>query len=273
MKKYLLATGVATAVLVTSACSSDESSGNEEASSEESGSSEESNDSSNEESNDDEPTQEELEQQEQELEEREQALEEEEASQEEAEAEEEGADAEEAPADESSDGTSTENLRENIGETYTNELGETTLTKVGEEDVETSSGPIDMTLSEVSTWDTTLSTDYQQILEMPADITYVQVRVTAENTSEEDISFYPDQSTISTSEGDQVDANMFMSNSFGTEFLAETEKEGYVYFLLPDAEADAIESIRFTTDAPFSEETFEPVDGAEDIDEEIEVTD
>lgn len=258
MKKYWLATGVVTAALVTSACSSEDSSGGEEASSEESSGS------SNEE-NSEELSEEELEQQQQELEEREAELEEQEQNMEESSEPEETSEA--VPSAEELN----ENKGEYIGETFENDYGQLTLRGYNDETIETSSGPFDVAISEVEVMDYTFTQETQDLYDVPAESTVVNMNVEATNTSEDTISFYPGQGTLTTSTGNQTEADLFLSESFGMEFVGEVSKEGAVTFVLGETVGSDIDSVRYLVDAPIDEETFMPVDGAEDIDQEIEI--
>ena len=57
---------------------------------------------------------------------------------------------------------------------------------------------------------------------------------------------YPDQATLVTSTGEQVEADLFLSDDLGGEIHEGVIKEGNVVFYLERGEAEKIEWVKFT---------------------------
>ena len=75
------------------------------------------------------------------------------------------------------------------------------------------------------------------------------IDVTVENTSPDDMGFYPDQSTIVTSTKEQVNSSIWLSDSVGGDFLGQVIKDGQIYFFLKSP-ADDVTHIQWRVDAP-----------------------
>lgn len=77
----------------------------------------------------------------------------------------------------------------------------------------------------------------------------IGVSFIVENNSDVDLETYPDQSTMVVN-GQQIDANISMSDSIGGEILSGVRKEGIVTFDIPKMEdSEAINNIRLKWDA------------------------
>lgn len=59
------------------------------------------------------------------------------------------------------------------------------------------------------------------------------VDVTAENTSDDTINFHPNQATITTNTGEQIQAEIFISDDVGGEFIGKVKKKA-ISSLLPN---------------------------------------
>lgn len=129
------------------------------------------------------------------------------------------------------------------GEVEETEVGKRTVVKQKKDLNEVfSSGPIEITISAIQLLEIEPKEEFIDIFDGKEKVTAVTVEMKVENTSEEDISIYPDQATLTTDAGDQVDADMFFSDSVGGEFFGPTNKEGNVVFLL-DTDPSEINSI------------------------------
>lgn len=73
--------------------------------------------------------------------------------------------------------------------------------------------------------------------------------VAVENTSEDDMGFYPNQSVIITSTKEQIDSDMLFSDSIGGDFFGQVVKSGQIYFFL-SGPADDITHIQWRVSAP-----------------------
>lgn len=111
--------------------------------------------------------------------------------------------------------------------------------------VETS-GPMELTISGIQLATLELSEEYMEFFE-DEEYTLVGVEMKAENTSEDDISFYPDQAVLTTDVGDQVDAEMLLSDDVGGDFFGPTNKKGAIYFLF-HTDPSEINSVKLIID-------------------------
>lgn len=89
-----------------------------------------------------------------------------------------------------------------------------------------------------------------------ARLLMIEMEVT--NTSDEDVSFYPDQSVLTTNTGQQVDSDIWLSDSVGGDFYGEVTKEGQIMFILED-DGDELEDFTLILDAPHGTESYDSV--------------
>lgn len=101
------------------------------------------------------------------------------------------------------------------------------------------------------------------------NVEFVQVEMSAENSSEETLTFYPDQATITTNTGEQLESDMFLGDYMESEFIGQVNHQGNSVYLLNETNAADLESIRFLADPP-SDEEYMTIEVDEEIDEEIE---
>ena len=80
--------------------------------------------------------------------------------------------------------------------------------------------------------------------------TLVGIQMEAENTSKEDMTWYPYMSTIVTSDKEQVEADWFISDSVGGEFMGNVVKKGQIYFICKNTDANALSHIQWRIDTP-----------------------
>lgn len=80
----------------------------------------------------------------------------------------------------------------------------------------------------------------------------VVVTFDVENTSTDTISWYPEQSTITTNTQEQANANMFLSDSdVGGDFIGNVKKSGQVMFILPNSDAKDLTQVSVHIDGPY----------------------
>ena len=84
----------------------------------------------------------------------------------------------------------------------------------------------------------------------------VVVDMKAENTSEQDISFHPNQSIIVTDTGEQVESEMFLMGEAGGDFLGKVTKEGQTWWLLKNLDPD-IKSLKLIISPPHTTDGYE----------------
>lgn len=90
-------------------------------------------------------------------------------------------------------------------------------------------------------------------IEKGKDAALVGIQLEVENTSDEDITWYPYMSTIVTSDKEQVDSDVFMSDSVGGEFFGNVAKQGQIYFICKNTDADKLSYFQWRVDHPFDE--------------------
>ena len=87
-------------------------------------------------------------------------------------------------------------------------------------------------------------------LEVNQVATLVAIQVSVENTSDEDMTWYPNQSTIVTSDKEQVESDWFMSDSVGGQFFGNVVKEGQIYWICKKTDAESLSHIQWRIDSP-----------------------
>lgn len=87
-------------------------------------------------------------------------------------------------------------------------------------------------------------------IESGQEFTMIAIDVACENTSDEDVSFYPDQSELITDQKEQIVSELFLNDAVGGDFLGKVEKSGTIYFVAKKSPADAIGSFTLRIDSP-----------------------
>lgn len=123
------------------------------------------------------------------------------------------------------------------------------------------SGPIRLTITDIQISKVNPKPDYKSIFNDKDEVTSVVVAVEVENTSDETVSFYPNQGTVVTNTKEQKEAEIFLSDEVGGDFIGKVIKKGNIIFLL-DSKADEINNVKFVLGHP-SNENFESI--GEDI--------
>lgn len=123
------------------------------------------------------------------------------------------------------------------------------------------SGPIKYNIKAIQVSKLTATTDDMAStldVEKDKEVTLVAMDIEVENTSEKTISFYPDQSEITTNTKEQVSSELFLSDSVGGDYIGKVKKSGTIFFILKNSSADDIDTITYHVDAP-CDENFESV--------------
>ena len=115
-----------------------------------------------------------------------------------------------------------------------------------------SSGPFDVTVKKAQIGFIEPTEDYVELFG-GEEVTIVSLLVEAKNNSEDTNSIYPDQGTIVTNTGHQIDADMLFSGSVGGDFLGEVTKEDEVWFFLNEDPSE-ITNIRYFVDSGHDED-------------------
>lgn len=91
-------------------------------------------------------------------------------------------------------------------------------------------------------------------IEKDKETAIIAMDITAENTSDEDISFYISQATLISSTKEQVDSSLLFSDYIDGEFLGQVVKSGSLVYILPNSNANDITSINLRISAPTDSE-------------------
>lgn len=105
------------------------------------------------------------------------------------------------PTEKVDTGDTTEN-EVNSADTITTDMGEMNVVKQITEAGSFESGPMVVHVNEINVMEGKLSEDYQEMLSKDEDISYIEINMEVENTSEDRIAFYPGQAIITTNTGE-----------------------------------------------------------------------
>lgn len=87
-----------------------------------------------------------------------------------------------------------------------------------------------------------------------------------------DINAYPTQATLSTNDGQQVDADLSDSDDFDGELDSGTQSDGYIYFLLPKLkDVSDLSSIRLKWSADYDTDDYDDDDAYKDFDVTVQL--
>ncbi|MEM4994940.1 hypothetical protein WKH56_20460 [Priestia sp. SB1] len=129
-------------------------------------------------------------------------------------------------------------------------------------------GSVNLYIENMKVADIRPNEDMKSMFNDQDEIRAIVVTMKAENTSDQDVSFYPDQSVLVTDSGEQVDAETFMSGEVGGDFLGKVKKEGQVWYLLKDNTQD-IKNVKLVFDAPYATESMDDLGSEKRLDFEI----
>lgn len=113
-------------------------------------------------------------------------------------------------------------------------------------------GPFDVELTDAQVMTLEPSPDFKQMFGGKDKVTAITLAFKSENKSDATNSIYLNQGTITTNTKEQKEADLFLSDDVGGDYIGNIEKNGQVYFIL-DSPAEEITSITFTADAPHDE--------------------
>ncbi|WP_156111489.1 hypothetical protein [Exiguobacterium sp. ZOR0005] len=114
-------------------------------------------------------------------------------------------------------------------------------------------GSIVFEIDKVQTVRLEVRPDYRFLFDDKEEVTIVSFNVIVENTTDETVTFYPDQARLVTNTGEQVDADLFISEDVGGEFLGKVKKEGGVLFYV-DSMPEELTEVRFIVEGPYDEQ-------------------
>lgn len=142
-----------------------------------------------------------------------------------------------------------------------NETGELVLLKENHEIEELiKSGPIHISISTIQLGQFKINKNMQELFDNKEEVGIITVKMTVENTEDKNVSIYPDQAILTTNTGEQIDADVWLSDDVGGDFYGKVSKKGDVVFLL-DLPVEEVNEIKLIID-PASDENYESLEEA-----------
>lgn len=87
-------------------------------------------------------------------------------------------------------------------------------------------------------------------IEKNKETAIIALDISAENTSDEDITFFISQATLVSNTKEQVDPSLIFSDYIDSEFLGAVKKSGSSIYILPNSNANDITNITLRISAP-----------------------
>ena len=132
----------------------------------------------------------------------------------------------------------------NEGEVTENEIGKITVVNKKKDINQTfQSGPVNLTINAIQTATLEPSESYKDMFDGKEKLTIVTINMKTENTSDDTVGIYPNQAVLTTNTGEQVDADIWLSDDLGGDFYGKVSKEGDVIFQL-DSPAEEISNMK-----------------------------
>ncbi|MCC9622224.1 DUF4352 domain-containing protein [Thalassospira sp. MA62] len=119
--------------------------------------------------------------------------------------------------------------------------------------IEEKIGPIIFQINKVQTMRLQVASDFRSVFDDKKEVTLVSFSVVAENTSDDTVTFYPDQARLVTNTEEQIDAAFLLSDDVGGEFLGKVRKEGGVHFQVESMPSELTE-VRFVVEGPYNDQ-------------------
>lgn len=114
-------------------------------------------------------------------------------------------------------------------------------------------GPFNITIERVQAIDIITNDEMKSMFDGKDEITSIAMSVKVENTSDDELNFYPDQSKLTTDTKEQIDAETFLSDSVGGEFKGQIIKEGTIIFVA-NSKAEDINKLTLFIDGPSNQD-------------------
>ena len=114
-------------------------------------------------------------------------------------------------------------------------------------------GPINLSIDKIQTSRLKVSDAFKPTFGDQDEVTTIVINMTLENTSDDTISVYPEQATLTTNTGEQIEAELFLSDQIGGEFIGKVKKSGNILFVAKSQPKD-ITSIKYILDGPHDQE-------------------
>lgn len=156
-----------------------------------------------------------------------------------------------APEDATSDDSTTGKVVQGDGFTKTPVVTDKALNHTG------TSGPINYEISAIQISNLKATTDDAASMfgiEKDKDVAVVALDVSAENTSDDNISFYLGQAVLTSNTKEQVDSSMLLSDYIEGDYLGNVIHSGTLIYILPNSIAEDITNITLHVSGPTDED-------------------
>ncbi|MEK5107015.1 hypothetical protein MHI57_09585 [Cytobacillus sp. FSL K6-0129] len=131
-------------------------------------------------------------------------------------------------------------------------------------------GPMKVELSNIRVVDVELDKEMVEYLNDGRETSRgIIIDITAENTTEDDITFDPNQAIIVTDTGEQIESDLGLMGEAGGDFLGKVTKEGSTWWFLDNIDKD-VKKITVIISAPYDTQTGESIGEEKRIEFEIE---
>ncbi|MRX70833.1 hypothetical protein GJU40_01460 [Bacillus lacus] len=131
-----------------------------------------------------------------------------------------------------------------------------------------SMGTMNLYINSVGIVDVEPEEEMKYIFNEQDQVRAIIVDMKAENTSDKDITFNPNQSIIVTDTGEQLESEMMFMGEAGGDFLGKVAKEGQTWWLVKNLDKD-IKKLTLVVSAPFSTDDWEDVGEEKRIEFEV----
>lgn len=143
-----------------------------------------------------------------------------------------------------SEETSNENANKDVEETTKEEVNEesnvseteigkmTTIYENEDLNIPIESGSVKGTLNSISYVTFEPNPDNKLAINDGETVTLITIDATVENTTDSNVSFYPDQATLVTDTNQEVKADYSLSDAVGGDFIGAVKKEGIIQWVL-----------------------------------------
>lgn len=110
-------------------------------------------------------------------------------------------------------------------------------------------GSMQLYINNMSVYDLRPNEDNLYTFDDQEEVRVVFVDMKVKNTSDQDVTFYPDQAVLVTDTGEQVESGL-IGDDLGGDFLGKVEKEGMAMWVLKDPDKE-VKTIKMIISAPY----------------------
>ncbi|MDI3234153.1 hypothetical protein QK289_03965 [Exiguobacterium antarcticum] len=115
--------------------------------------------------------------------------------------------------------------------------------------ISTKLGPINFHINMVQTSRLKINKGYEDMFDDKNEVTLIVLNVDVENTIDDSTNFYPNQATLTTNTGEQINAEVVYSDDVGGEFIGKVKKSGNIIFVA-QSNPKEITNVKFIVEGP-----------------------